>query len=529
MKPRLSIVLPSGVLLALAGCAEPPPPATAPSASPPGVDAPAGAGAASITARDMYTRIAFLASDALRGRDTPSPGLDSAAAYLVREYQRLGLEPAGENGSFYQHYPLGLFGLDTATVHFGTVDGAGQDNRMLAYGADFLALPGSLPSAGAEMRHGRLLYLGRLGEGELPGREYRGELPVVTLPGMPDRAWFQQLTRLRRAAAAAGATALVVAADSQFPAPAFQQFAAQMRRPQRGYTAPTEIPVFVLSERAWRTVAQRAAATPTQLATAGATPLPLAGIAAHFAADFRAHEQSRAPNVAAVLRGSDPALRGEYVVLSAHLDHVGVGRPVNGDSIYNGADDDASGTSALVEVAEALASLPAAQRPRRSVIFLHVSGEEKGLLGSRWYTDHPTVPIRQSVANLNLDMIGRNAPDSVVVIGKAYSSLGQVIDAVGRRHPELGLTVADDLWPEERFFFRSDHFNFARKEIPALFFFTGVHADYHRPSDEVEKIDADKAARIARLVFYTVQEIGNAPTRPTWDPRGLEEVRGMTR
>jgi Zn-dependent M28 family amino/carboxypeptidase len=228
-----------------------------------------------------------------------------------------------------------------------------------------------------------------------------------------------------------------------------------------------------------------------------------------------------------MLRGSDPALRDEYVILSAHMDHVGVGTPVNGDSIYNGADDDASGTAALLEIAEAMASLP--EPPRRSVVFLHVSGEEKGLLGSRWYSDNPTLPLERIVANINIDMIARNAPDTVVVIGKDYSTMGQTVNAVGARHPELGLVVSDDIWPEERFFFRSDHFNFARKEIPALFFFTGVHEDYHRPSDTVERIDAGKAARVTRLVFYTLHDLANADARPRWDPAGLEEVRALTR
>jgi Zn-dependent M28 family amino/carboxypeptidase len=174
-----------------------------------------------------------------------------------------------------------------------------------------------------------------------------------------------------------------------------------------------------------------------------------------------------------------------------------------------------------------MASLPV--RPRRSVIFLHVSGEEKGLLGSRWYSDHPTVPLQQIVANVNIDMIGRNSPDTVVVIGKDYSTLGAVVNTVGGRHSELRLTAADDIWPEERFFFRSDHFNFARKEIPAIFFFTGVHADYHRPSDTVDKIDSGKAMRVTKLIYHTAMEIANADGRPTWDAQGLEEVRRLTR
>jgi len=233
------------------------------------------------------------------------------------------------------------------------------------------------------------------------------------------------------------------------------------------------------------------------------------------------------PNVVAVWPGSDPALKDEYVVLTAHFDHVGIGRPVDGDSIYNGADDNASGTAALLEVARAFASLD--ERPKRSVLFLFVSGEEHGLLGSRWYSDNPTVPIGSIVANINADMIGRNAPDSIVVIGKEYSSLGEIVDGVGHRHPELGLVVSDDLWPEERFFYRSDHFNFARQEIPILFFFSGVHEDYHRPSDTLDRIDADKITRVARLIFHTTFKVANASDRPHWDAARLEEVRGMTR
>jgi hypothetical protein len=330
-------------------------PACTPSSAP-AATTPSGVqtrGAELITAEDMYGRIYFLASDALGGRDTPSPGLEAAAAYLVGEHRRLGLEPAGENGTYYQRYPF-----------------------------------------------------------------------------IPRRAG--------------------PAAEESFP-----------------------------------------------------------------------------PNVVAVLRGSDPQLRDEYVLLTAHFDHVGIGRPVNGDSIYNGADDNASGTAALLEVARAFASLPEA--PRRSVMFLHVSGEEHGLIGSRWYSENPTVPIGQIVANINADMISRNAPDSIVVIGKEYSSLGNVVNRVGARHPELGLTVSDDLWPQERFFYRSDHFNFARLEIPALFFFSGVHEDYHQPSDTVDRIDADKAARVARLIFYTTQEIANDPRRPRWEPEGLAEIRRLTR
>jgi hypothetical protein len=310
--------------------------------------------AATITAGDLGARIGFLASDALRGRDTPSAGLEAAAAYIASEFATMRLQPAGDSGSYLQRYPF------------------------------------------------------------------------VTTPD-----------------------------DSQTPV------------------------------------------------------------------------EHRPPNVVAILQGTDPALRNTYVVFSAHMDHVGVGAPdARGDSIYNGADDDASGTATVVELAEAFAAL--ALRPARSLIFLTVSGEEKGLLGSAWFADNPPVPAEQIVANINIDMIGRNWPDTVAAIGLGFSSLGPLALQTARQHPELGITVVDDAWPDERFFFRSDHFNFARKEIPAIFFFSGTHEDYHRPSDHADRIDTEKTARIARLLFHLGHAIATNPQPPEWSEEGLRQVRALT-
>jgi Zn-dependent M28 family amino/carboxypeptidase len=232
-----------------------------------------------------------------------------------------------------------------------------------------------------------------------------------------------------------------------------------------------------------------------------------------------------APNVVAVFEGSDPALRDTYIVFSAHMDHLGHGSPdASGDSIYNGADDDASGTAAVLEIAEAFASMP--RPPARSILFLLVSGEELGLLGSRAFLASNAIPASRIVANINIDMIGRNSPDTLVAIGKPYSTLGTRVDEIASAHPSLGLVVVDDLWPDERFFFRSDHFTFAGAGVPALFFFAGVHEDYHRPSDEVERIDADKAARIARLAFLIGLSVANAADPPDWTARGRRDVLG---
>jgi Zn-dependent M28 family amino/carboxypeptidase len=228
-----------------------------------------------------------------------------------------------------------------------------------------------------------------------------------------------------------------------------------------------------------------------------------------------------APNTVGILPGADPVLRNEYVIFSAHMDHIGV-TPGLADSINNGADDDASGTTAVMELAEAF-SRPDA-RPKRSLVFLTVSGEEKGLWGSRYFSEHPLVPLKDVVADINIDMVGRNWPDTIVAIGKEHSDLGATLNRVNAEHPELGMTAIDDRWPEERFYFRSDHYNFARKGVPILFFFNGVHDDYHRPSDSPDKINAEKEARIVRLIFYLGEEIASAPQRPKWNPKSYKEI-----
>ena len=257
--------------------------------------------------------------------------------------------------------------------------------------------------------------------------------------------------------------------------------------------------------------------------TSNVEALGTSGMQASLSPRSEMVKQDSAPNVVGILEGSDPDLRNEYIAYSAHMDHVGIGNPdANGDSIYNGADDDASGTIGIVEIAEAFAGMEV--KPKRSSIFLLVSGEEKGLWGSAFFADNPPVPADQIVANLNADMIGRNWSDTVVVIGKEHSDLGATLNQIAEVHPELGLEPIDDIWPEERFYFRSDHYNFARKGVPILFFFSGVHEDYHQPSDEVELIDTEKAARISKMIFYLGNEVANNPMRPEWNPDSYQEI-----
>ncbi len=470
-----------------------------------------------ITAEDMYNRIYFLASDALMGRDTPSQGLEAAAAYLASEHRRLGLEGGAEDGSFYQRWPYRLLGPDLAAVSLTLEGEAGQ--RSLQPGRD-MAVRGALE----DELDAELVFVEST-EGDPVEGSMEGQVAVFAFPmaegwDQPARARAQ---RQASWAAASGAVASLYILDEEVSGDDLEALSQQLASPGRvmGWNLP--FPQIFVSG----TAAAEAIEGIERVAAAGASDaLSLEGrLTGEIPVEI--HDDAHPPNVVAMIRGSDPELRDEYVVLSAHMDHVGTGQPMNGDTIYNGADDNASGTAALVETARAISYMDEA--PRRSVVFVHVSGEERGLLGSRWFVENPPMPVEQMVANINADMIGSDAhPDTLVVIGKEYSTLGPLVDRINESMPELGLVTSDDLWPEQRFFYRSDQYNFMRMEIPSLFFFTGVHECYHRPCDTADFIDPDKAARIARLLTLSVLEIANADARPEWDPAGLAEVRELT-
>ncbi len=256
--------------------------------------------------------------------------------------------------------------------------------------------------------------------------------------------------------------------------------------------------------------------------------LPAGGSNGWFQRYPLAKGAATAPNVVAMVRGSDPELRDEYVVFSAHMDHVGTaGDGVGGcsprtrsdgtvDSICNGADDDGSGTVAVLAIAEAVTRLNG--RTRRSILVLNVSGEEKGLLGSAYFSNHPTVPLANIVADINLDMISRNSTDSIVVIGKQHSELGVTLARVVAAHPELRLVAADDLWPEQNLWERSDHYSFAQKGVPALLFCAGSHPQYHRADDDVTLVNTSKLTSVAQLAFYLGIEVANTTARPRMYP-----------
>lgn len=223
-----------------------------------------------------------------------------------------------------------------------------------------------------------------------------------------------------------------------------------------------------------------------------------------------------AVNVIARLPGSDPSLRAEHLVIGAHFDHVGIRTPIAGDSIYNGADDNGSGTSAVLELAEAFANLDTA--PRRSVLFVLFSGEERGLLGSRYFTGSAEAPIGNVAAMINLDMIGRNWTDRVAAIYQLDSDIFERADRVADAHPELNMALLTDPWPGENLVNRSDQAPFIQYGIPVLFLTSGLHEDYHQPTDEADRLDYEKTARLTRLIFWIGWEFAEADEPPGFLP-----------
>jgi Zn-dependent M28 family amino/carboxypeptidase len=225
-------------------------------------------------------------------------------------------------------------------------------------------------------------------------------------------------------------------------------------------------------------------------------------------------EMVQSENVVAIIQGNE--YTDEYVVLSSHLDHVGIQKGL----IYNGADDDGSGTVALLEIAEAFQDAVAAgQGPKRSIIFLHVTGEEKGLLGSSYYTENPLYPLANTMVNLNVDMIGRldpkredKDPNYIYLIGanKISQELHDISEATNKKYTQIKLdyTYNDDKDPN-RFYYRSDHYNFAKKNIPVIFYFNGTHEDYHGPGDTPDKINYEMLSKRSQLIFYTAWELAN--------------------
>jgi hypothetical protein len=464
-------------------------------------EAEARAAAATITPDDLSGRLSIIAADSMRGRGTPSPGLNMTARYVAAQFEAFGLMPGAGEGAWLQEYPLTTLRAGDPADHEATLTGP-EGSWDLAFGDDYLA---QYESAAAE------------GQGDIIVVQVGGERPDVTGRIVAVHVTLDNLQQVF--GGGLGSMLEGEPAGLMLSLDVPEAFMNRLRRfldggrTRLGEPAEDAVPiVYVVHSH-----------LPPSFAALLTGAGDASGWSAHLKTSARVETDS-APNTIGILEGSDPELAEEYVMFTAHMDHLGVNRnaEAGADSIFNGADDDGSGTVTIVELAQAFASMET--RPRRSLVFMTVSGEERGLLGSQWYSEHPTVPLEATVADFNIDMIGRNWPDTIVAIGKQESTLGPLVESIAAAHPELDMQVIDDLWPEESFYTRSDHYNFARKGVPILFFFNGVHDDYHQVSDEVDKIGYDKMSRIGRLIFYTGLAVAEADEPPRWDADAYARV-----
>jgi len=485
-----------------------------------------------ITETDFRSRVGVLADDSMRGRDTPSPQLEQAAAWVASQFRRIGLAPAGDNGSYLQYAGLRRSRSDSASAVTVKANGVATTLRL---GREILLLGGPPPRSRTALSV--VLMAGVPADLEHPfaGVTARGKAVVLFAP--PDELRNSVLNPLLTAATAEGVSAWIVASDipeAQWTRLAPRSLSIDLWElpdgPERdGHEAPA---LFVVQQSQLGAVLSAVGEDATSMM---APPSPevrdLTGAELALEPVWNVSPELRVPNVVGVLEGSDPSLRHESVVFLAHMDHVGVtadGRcaAVGADSICNGANDNASGTVGVIELAEAYASMH--PRPRRTMVFLTVAAEERGLLGASYYTDHPAVPLERTVAAINFDMLARNDPESIQLVAKDYSTLGVVADRSAKKHPELHMVPVVDEAQHGFAFQSSDHYPFAIKGVPVLFFFSGLHPDLHGPTDSPENADFDKAARVARLAFYIGLEVANADSRPEWDPAAREKVVGKT-
>jgi len=486
---------------------------------------------ATITEADIRAGIGVLADDSMRGRETPSPELEQAAQWVAAQFRRIGLRPGGDSGGYIQRFPLREKQMDSSFAL--TITGGGSTRRAL-FGREVAILGNQVPTVRGA--HPVVLVTGIPADSGDPfaGVSLRGAAVVHVLAQGQLRGSVVNPLIMRGFAEGMASWTFVVQ-------PPDQQWAGLTRAALRtewelvgGNAASRDGLPVVLAVRD-STVADLLRAAGVDPAAFRANPTftarPLAGWQVGAEPAWRTLREPTVPNTVGVLPGGDRTLRDEFVVFTAHMDHVGYIAPdgsgrcaiAGADSICNGADDNASGTVGIVELAQAYAALN--PRPARTMVFVAVSAEERGLFGAWHYTRHPVGSLDRTVAVIDLDMVGRNARDSIETPGKDYSTLGALAGSLAAEHPELGLALNDP--PAQRVYWQlSDHYPFAAQGVPALFFFSGQHPDLHRAGDSLDRMDSDKATRVIRLAFYTGLAVANAAARPSLTDAGRAAVAG---
>ena len=474
-----------------------------------------------ITADELSGLLHILAADSMEGRETGKPGQRKAAAFLADQFEAMGLQPI--NGSYFQPVPLTITQLKGGVLTLGS--------EKLVFKNDFVPYPGiQVVDIVAEA-----VFVGYgIQEGlwdDYAGLDVAGKT-VVMLAGEPGSAekgfvlsgnetpskWSQDPSVKRMIADSLGATATVLVSPEfatlksrLVPWLSRERMRLDVDRQGEGTDLPTLLvpEEVLLRSTGWKSMKDVRKKWPKRKLKG----TDLGSMELHLA---RKADKVEATNVWGLLPGSDSLLADEIVALTSHYDHVGVDKE---GLIYNGADDDGSGTVSLLENAGAwMAAAKAGKGPKRSVLFMAFVGEEKGLLGSEWYSEHPAFPLEQHVCDLNMDMVGRfdeaHIDDDryVYLIGsdKLSSELHEISEAVNAKHVGIALDYTFNA-PDDpnRFYYRSDHYNFAKHDIPVIFYFSGVHEDYHGPGDMPDKIRYSKMAEIGQLVFLTSWEVAN--------------------
>lgn len=496
----------------------------------------------------LRANMRFLADDLLEGRGTGTRGQEIAAHYVAAQFEAFGLEPGGTTKDSY---------LQPVPFREVTVDPAGCEAIMtrngktshLKWGTDFLSGGNALQTDISV--DAPLVFVGfgvvnpRRNYDSYKGVDVEGKI-IVILPGAPpsfpanERAHFASGLEKARQAVAHGAVGMISLWTPQSEASLpWSRMPNQIESPRYRWLDKNGMPNDTFKElRGGAVLSMKAAEELLQdspqpygeavKAAANGTsrsfPLP---VKLHLRAVSK-HREVSSPNVAGILRGSDPALAQEYVVYSAHTDHMGIGKPIDGDRIYHGAVDDASGTTALIELARAYASLP--RRPARSILFLATTAEEQGLLGADYFARFPTVPKSNIVADINMDgaAVFYAFKD---VIGDEHSTLGDTLSQVAR---QLGLAVSPDPMPEQNGFVRADHYAFVRQGIPAVSVGEGLSARdpkidgrkfvenwietrYHAPSDNMNQpFDFDATIQYMQVTFLMGYDVAQQHERPAW-------------
>jgi Zn-dependent M28 family amino/carboxypeptidase len=495
--------------------------------------------------------MSFLADDLLEGRGTGTRGHELGARYVAAQFEAMGLKPAGKDGTYYQQVPLREITVqpDKCSVSI-TENGA---TSQLKWGDDFL-MTGSAAKPDASVQ-APVVFLGygvRTPDGkydDYAGVDVKGKIIAIMSgapPSLPSelQAHLSSTREKFHLARDHGVVGVILlrTPKSEKTLP-WARVVIGVGFPSMRWLGPDGVPgdsfpeiqaiaalsqpasekLFQHAKKSWADVLRDADASRPQ-----SFALPVT--ASLHAVSM--HKTITSPNVIAVLPGSDPKLSQEYVVYSAHVDHLGIGRPINGDSIYNGAADDASGVAALLVIAQAFKSMP--QPPARSIMFLAVTAEEKGLLGSDYFAHFPTVPMQNIAANINMDgaSIFYKFKD-IVPLGAPDSTLDTV---VRRNAARLGLKVSPDPEPEQHYFIRADQYSFVRQGVPSVFISEGEEAKdpkvdgkkfsenwiatrYHAPSDDMNQpMDLDASVQFMQINFLVGYDVAQDPQRPTWKP-----------